>query len=278
MNTINASDKHCNLYTESKRAILVVSYGTSSINSRDRSIGAIEAAIANALPDYEVRRAFTSQIVIDTIRQKYAEEVDNVEQALKMLINDGIEALAIQPTHILCGHEYSSLACVVERYKDKFQSVSMGAPLLTDDNDYTMLVNALADETAEYSSADTAIVFIGHGTDSEANSAYLKLQEKFTAKGRRNYFVGTLNAVPTSEEVIASVKAGRYKRVVLRPLTVTAGIHASRDIAGDKNSLKVSFEAEGFEVCCILKGIGEIKAVQNIYAAHAREAVSRLMI
>ena len=46
-------------------AILVVSFGTSYNNSRDITIGAVENAIAEAFPEYEVRRAFTSKIIID---------------------------------------------------------------------------------------------------------------------------------------------------------------------------------------------------------------------
>ena len=39
-----------------KRAILAVSFGTSYNDSRDITIGAIENAIADAFPQYEVRR------------------------------------------------------------------------------------------------------------------------------------------------------------------------------------------------------------------------------
>ena len=51
--------------TDTDAAILVVSFGTSYNDSRDLTIGAIEEAIAEAFPEYDVRRAFTSQIIID---------------------------------------------------------------------------------------------------------------------------------------------------------------------------------------------------------------------
>ena len=47
-----------------KQAILVVSFGTSYNESRELTIGAIENAIGEAYPDYEVRRAFTSQMIL----------------------------------------------------------------------------------------------------------------------------------------------------------------------------------------------------------------------
>lgn len=270
------SDKHSNLCAECKKAILVVSYGTSRIDTIENTIGAIESAIAKANADHEVRRAFTSRSVIDTIREKYAEIIDNAEQALDKLIDDGIKAVAIQPTHILCSYDCDSLVSIAEKYKDKFEAVSMGAPLLTSDNDYTMLVNALADEAAEYSCDDTALIFVGHGTEHIANHTYSKLQDTFASSGRVNCFVATLNAGPSLNDVAASVKADGYQKVVLRPLMIAAGVHTLRDIAGDDGSWKSAFEAEGFEVRCIMKGMGELQAVQDIYAAHASAAVSKL--
>jgi cobalamin biosynthesis Co2+ chelatase CbiK len=42
----------------------VVSFGTTFNDSRAKTIGAVEGALAAAYPEYEVRRAFTSKVVI----------------------------------------------------------------------------------------------------------------------------------------------------------------------------------------------------------------------
>ncbi|MEI3310296.1 MAG: sirohydrochlorin cobaltochelatase [Evtepia gabavorous] len=47
----------------------MVSFGTSYNDNRDLSIGSIENALRLAYPDYEVRRAFTSQIIIDKLKE-----------------------------------------------------------------------------------------------------------------------------------------------------------------------------------------------------------------
>ena len=39
-----------------------------------------------------------------------------------------------------------------------------------------------------------------------------------------------------------------------------------------RNTLKSIFEAEGYEVTCVLKGLGEYKGIQKLYAEHARQA------
>ncbi|MCI7804271.1 MAG: sirohydrochlorin cobaltochelatase [Oscillospiraceae bacterium] len=260
-----------------KPVILTVSFGTSYNDSREKTIGAIEKAIADAYPDYEVRRAFTSQTVIDIIKERDGIETDNVEEAFDKLVSDGVKEVVVQPTHIMSGYEYDDLAAAVETYKDKFDKVAMGTPLLTSDEDYTNLVNALTAETKEYNNGETAIVFMGHGTEHDANSTYTKLQDSFTSAGADSYFVGTVEATPTLDDVIAAVKAKGYKKVVLEPLMVVAGDHANNDMAGDEDgSWKTTFEAEGYEVECVLKGLGEIADVQKIYVSHVGDAIDRL--
>lgn len=260
-----------------KPVILTVSFGTSYNDSREKTIGAIEKAIADAYPDYEVRRAFTSQTVIDIIKERDGIETDNVEEALERLVSDGVKEVVVQPTHVMSGYEYDDLAAAVETYKDKFDKVAMGTPLLTSDEDYTNLVNALTTATKDYSNNSTAIVFMGHGTEHDANSTYTKLQDAFTSAGADNYFIGTVEATPTLDDVIADVKAKGYSKVVLEPLMVVAGDHANNDMAGDEDgSWKTTFEAEGFEVECVLKGLGEIEDVQKIYVYHVGDAIDSL--
>ena len=176
--------------TEEKTpVILAVSFGTSFDDNREETIGAVENAIREANPDYEVRRAFTSQIVIDVIKENGGAAIDNVEEAFDRLVEDGVKELVVQPTHVMSGFEYDDLMAVIDEYEGQFDKLSVGAPLLTSDADYTTLADALVADTAAYNVDGTAVVFMGHGTHHEANATYGKLQETFTAKGNANYFV-----------------------------------------------------------------------------------------
>lgn len=256
-----------------KSVILAVSFGTSCKNSRTNAIGAVENAIAAEYTDYEVRRAFTSRVVINTIREKDGEEIDHIEQALDKLASDGVKRLVIQPTYIIYGNEYKKLADAVECYKNKFNAVSLGTPLLTDESDCIRLVNALEEEIEKYSDEETAIVFMGHGIEHALNTPYIKLQNAFRQIGRTNCFVGTIKSAPSLDDIVASVQEGGYKKVVLLPLLIAAGTHAKKEMAG---SWKAVFEEKGFNVRCILKGFGEIKAIRDIYISLTQNAINKL--
>lgn len=257
-----------------KPVILVVSFGTSYNESRDLTIGAVEEALQAAYPDYEVRRAFTSQIIIDILKDREKLEIDNVTEAMERLVADGVKEVIIQPTHVMNGYEYDDLVEETVAYADKFDSFKVGATLLASNADYDRLVTVLAEETAEYNTDGTAIVFMGHGTEHDANATYAKLQRKLTGAGYNNYFVGTVEAEPTLEDVMALVKESGASKVVLLPLMIVAGDHATNDMAGDEeDSWKSVFEAEGFEVECVMKGLGQYEGAREMIVDHAGQAM-----
>ena len=75
----------------------------------------------------------------------------------------------------------------------------------------------------------------------------------------------------------AALEGKDYTRVVLEPLMVVAGDHANNDMAGDEDdSWKSVLTAKGYEVECILEGLGQKPAVQEIYADHVKAAVDQL--
>ena len=263
--------------TDPETAILVVSFGTSYNESRDATIGATEQAIQTAFPQYEVRRAFTSQIIIDKLAERDGLEIDNVTQALDRAAADGIKNLVVQPTHLMNGYEYTDLKDELANYEDTFDQIVLGEPLLTSDEDFESVISAITADTASYDDGETAIVFMGHGTEADSNGVYAKLQEMLIADGFDNYYIGTVEATPSLDDIIAALEGKDYTRVVLEPLMVVAGDHANNDMAGDEDdSWKSVLTAKGYEVECILEGLGQKPAIQEIYADHVKAAVDQL--
>ena len=246
--------------------LLVVSFGTSFNDSRVNDIKSIEDALAEANPDWSVRRAFTAQIIINHIQARDGEVIDNMDQALQRAVDNGVVNLVVQPTHLMHGAEYDELVEAVEKYQDQFGSVTVAEPLLGEVGADASVVNedkkavaeaitAEAVQTAGFDSLDaakedgTAFVFMGHGTSHTAKVSYSQM----------------------------AVKDAGYKKVVLRPLMVVAGDHANNDMAGDDDdSWKSQFEASGAfdSIDCQIAGLGEIADVQKIYVNHTADAIA----
>ena len=118
---------------------------------------------------------------------------------------------------------------------------------------------------------------MGHGTEADSNSVYTKLQETLKSEGYENYYIGTVEATPSVDDVLAAVKEKNYTKVVLEPLMVVAGDHANNDMAGDEDdSWKTVFQNAGYQVECVLKGLGQFESIQNIYVDHVKAAIDSL--
>lgn len=257
----------------SKKAILVVSFGTSYKGQRRDAIGAVERAVSRAFPGWEIRRAFTSQMIINHLREEEGEWIDNVEEALKRLLEDGYRVAAVQPTHVMNGLEYDKMIAAVSAYADQFDILCCGKPLLNSSRDYERTAEALAGVTGKFQGSRTAVVCMGHGTEHEANQVYGRMESCFKELGMTNFLIGTVEARPSLEDVLAKVQSRDYERVILLPLMIVAGDHANHDMAGEKDSWREAFEKNGYRVECILRGMGEYSDIQEIFVEHVRQAV-----
>ena len=279
--------------------LLVVSFGTSFNDSRAEDIKGIEDALAEAYPDWSVRRAFTAQIIINHVEARDNEVIDNMQQALDRAVDNGVKNLVVQPTHLMHGAEYDEMVEAIDGYKDKFESVAIAEPMLGEVGDDATVINddkkavaqAITDAACQEAGFDdmqaaadagTAFVFMGHGTSHTANVTYDQMQTQMNDLGFTNAFIGTVEGEPEDtacEAVIEKVKEAGFKNVILRPLMVVAGDHANNDMAGDdEDSWKSQFEASGdFDsVDCQIAGLGRIEAVEDLYVEHTKAAIDSL--
>ena len=199
-------------------------------------------------------------------------------EALDRCVEDGVKEIVVQPTHLMAGLEYADVKDELDKYADKFDKISLGDPLLTSDDDYKKVAAAIKENMASFDDGKTALCLMGHGTEGDSNSDYAKMQEVFKNEGLTQFFVGTVEAEPTCEDVIAAASAAGYKKAVLAPFMVVAGDHANNDMADetDPDSWAAKFVAAGFDVTCLLQGLGQNVAIDDIYVSHVDDAVAKL--
>lgn len=261
--------------TVEKRALLAVSFGTSHAGTREKTIGAIERDIAGRYPEYEVRRAFTSGMILKVLEKRDGIIVDNVAEAMNRLISDGFDEVLVQPTHVIPGDEYDAMVGDVMMFEDRFDKITIGTPLLYSTEDYQQVIRAVMEQFPDLSDRE-ALVLMGHGTGHPINAAYPALDYHFKDMGYPNVFVGTVEGYPEVHTVLKMVEAYKPERVILMPLMVVAGDHAVNDMAGDEeDSWKSIFENAGFEVECILKGLGEFQPIRDIYLKHIADTLKQ---
>lgn len=258
-----------------KKAILVVSFGTSHLDTLDKNIKAIEDSIQHAFPDCKIYRAFTSKVIIKKLKSVYNLSVDTVSKALEQIIADDIKELIVQPTHMIHGIENDNMIRDINQAKDHFTSIKLGKPLLSDATDYIKTVHIIS---KYYNPSKTeALVLMGHGTAHYANATYPALDYTFKQQGFSNIFVGTVEGYPELDDVISLVQNEKLSKIILLPFMLVAGDHAQNDMAGSKeDSWKSRFLKEGYKVETIIKGLGEMKEIRDIYIEHINDATNYL--
>lgn len=262
----------CSLLSASgqeKQAILMVHFGTTYDSAREATFGAINAKVAEAFPEAYVTEAYTSRIVIKNLKVKGIEK-PTPKEALLRLAADGYTNVFIQATFLLDGIEMANLNHEAEQMKPFFKDIRVGRPLLYSIDDCLETVNILA---AEYISAPMKshhTVFVGHGSPSPNNAVYSQLDKMFESEGYANCHVATIEGYPTEKNIIDQLKREKAKSVTLIPLLFVAGDHASNDISVD---WKEMLEAEGYEVNVIIRGLGQIEGIHQIYVNRIAEGL-----
>ncbi|MGN1345888.1 MAG: sirohydrochlorin cobaltochelatase [Eubacteriales bacterium] len=256
---------------KTKKAILVASYGTASETALAASAGALEREFAQAFPDFEVRRAFTGKRLVELLRQRGIPARTAAEE-LEQLAADGYEEVLVQPTHLLAGEEYDGLCASAEEFQPCFSSLKVGVPLLNHTDDLRAVCGFLA---GQYGGETDAVVLMGHGSAHPANRIYADFTEVCRRSGYPFLFAAALEASPTLDDLLPTLKSARYRTLLLAPMLFTAGSHACRNMAGDRpDSWKSRLEREGFTVRTVVKGLGEYGEIRALYAKHLRAFIS----
>lgn len=257
-----------------KKAILVISFGTSHLDTIAKTIDRVEEKIAKTFKEYDVFRAFTSHMIIKALDRKHGIKIDKPEEVLEKLYNEGYSEVVIQPLHIISGEEFDYIKNVVRIHKEKFEILRLSRPLLYFENeeerDYTKFINALDTFLPE----SEGYVLVGHGTFHPSFATYGCLQNILNENNRENLLIGTIEGYPSIDNVIKKLNKLNIKEVTLVPFLLVAGDHAKNDIAGDdEGSWKSILTANGFNVNVFLHGLGEFDAIADIYVSHLRETI-----
>ena len=251
-----------------KKAILVVSFGTSHMDALKNSIEKIENKIKEEFKEYDVYRAFTAHMIIKKIKNRDGINIPTPEEALEELREKGYEEVLVQPLHIIPGEEFDYIKGIVKIHKDDFKSMKIGRPIFYYQGmeglpkDYSLFIESIK----EVLENEESVVLFGHGTAHYGNAVYGMLQTVLVDEDYDNVFVATVEGYPSIESCIKRMKKKNIKKTKLVPLLLVAGDHAKNDMASDEDdSLKSMLEREGIEVRLHMHGLGEFDKFGHLY-------------
>ncbi|MEG0086095.1 MAG: sirohydrochlorin cobaltochelatase [Niameybacter sp.] len=291
-----------------KKAILVVSFGTSYLEQKKESIDPCIQAIQEAFPDWDVHESFSSSFLRKRLLSEYNLKILSPDETMGQLKQEGYTKVVIQPLFLIEGIEYdkllalrnqyhegaqvdrlqevilaSNIRCkeklegtseekVIEQEVDKAQrtkmKVAVGKALLSTQKDYESVVKEIE---ATYQGLDTDILLLGHGTTHEAHVSYAYLQEMLDAT--------ILNCMVTTLEDRCNLHQMPFKNdtVTIVPFMLVAGMHILKDVMGDQEaSFKSGLEALDKQVKVVQKGLGSYLSTRQVYITHIQKVINKL--
>ncbi len=257
-----------------KTGTLLVAFGTSMKSARP-AIDDIEKAYTQR-NDGPVLLAFTS----DIIRNKLAEEgkpVLSVNAAMDKMAEQGVTDLRIQSLHIAPAEEYSQLERMVVKNITKnpgrFTTVKVGYPLLVSQKDLDDVVKIVLAALPAERKPNDAVVLMGHGNDRGPGDLILAATADAFHKADKHVWFATVEGAHSFKNILPEIKASGAKRVWLQPFMIVAGDHANNDLAGpEEDSWASQIKAKGMQPMPNLKGLGQLKGIQDIFLSHTDNA------
>lgn len=262
-----------------KKAILVVSFGTTYADTREKTIDIIEEKVRANFPEYEVRRAYTAHMIIKKLKDRDKIHVDTPEEALQKLMDENYSKVIVQPLHIIPGEEYDYIKCVVSHFRHKkfFKKLSLGRPALYFKggegipDDYVIFVDAMK----EHLDKERNFVLMGHGSVHYSNACYSCLQQVLNDEGYNNVYIGNVEGYPEIPMIIDKLLKDSVDKATLKPLMLVSGDHARNDMVGDdEDSWQNQLGRHGIEADADMRSLGEIGAFQDIYVKHVEDAIN----
>ncbi|MDR3204031.1 MAG: sirohydrochlorin cobaltochelatase [Deltaproteobacteria bacterium] len=285
---------------DTQPAIVLAAFGTTEVGAL-KSILNIRDKVKSAFPTYEVRLAFTSNI-IRSIWHKRAKddefkkqnpnvpadiyEVKNALSVLADLQEDGARLILVQSLHITDGEEYKDLDNLVKALASyqtvkpilkPFPWIGVGEPGLGlndgDPKEIEKAVKALSQLAHKAKSSQAALVLMGHGNEHLTQQVFSRLEQALQKAYGPDIYVGTVEAAPGAPEILEKIKksAKAPKKALLAPLMIVAGDHALNDMAGDEpDSWASTLKNGGLEVETFLEGLGSNDSWVEIYVEHLK--------
>lgn len=256
-----------------KTAFLLISFGTSYVQGKERSLDRIYQELAQMEDGYPVYQAYTSGQVIKKLAGQGA-AMDTVEEALDKAAADGVECLCVVPTHMIPGIEWKKMMGILSLAEKKFLEMRIAPVLLEQPEDCRRLVPVM-EEILELS-LDREYLLMGHGTTDEANLRYHQMNEAFWEAGWTNVHIAAVEGTPGLSKVLSQLPRPEERReVLLHPFLIVAGDHATNDMAGESHSFLTAVLEAGYRGRVMVKGLGEYPQFRSLYIKKAKRLLQK---
>lgn len=248
------------------KALLIVSFGSSSIKGGISTLELIYETIQQSFLERRIYKAFTSQKIC-SILWKQNIYVETIQQVMPRIIEDGVDDLIIYPNFMIEGQSYKEMYQEVMQYQKYFKRFLISPVLLHTLEDALHVLKAFRNSIGTIYPFE-AIIGMGHGSECIVSQSYHQLNTLLKDHFLESpIFIATLTATPNLNEMIAMIKKGDYHAVRLIPFTLLSGYHAVQDM---QKQWVPMLQQKGFKVTTVMQSLGEIPEIRTLMIEHIK--------
>lgn len=256
-----------------QQGILFAVPGTTCPEARG-ALEQIDAAASRRFPRVVICWAFTSA----PIRRKLEAQGIGVKDpgaALLAMRAEGVTRAVVVSLHLTDGMEFGELAETVAAFVEQpgnRMKVALGGALMATEGAWTQTVKLLLAGLPEKPGALDRVILVAHGSQDPRAIKTLLAAGQVCRRIDPRLILGMMLGMPGRDEVVRECQAAGVQRVWLVPCMVVAGYTAKDDIAGSgEKSWATALARAGMEVVPVVRGLGEIDGVVNLWLNQAEE-------
>jgi sirohydrochlorin cobaltochelatase len=255
---------------DAQTPIVLAAFGTTTAAREGYAL--LDRRVKEAFPGRPVHWAYTSRMVRHFSKKRHGLEIGGPGEVLQQLQEEGHPWAVLQSLHLTCGHEFYKLVDDAAGLKIR---TSVGLPLLATPWDYEALADAVLDRFRGVS-RDTALVFVGHGTDHPIWCCYPAMEKVLRERAARPLWVGVVEGTPGPAEIVEPLQREGFSKALLVPFMLVAGVHVREDLAGPEDSWRSIFRSAGLEVDLESEGLISYPGVAGLFVDHIQEALDAI--
>lgn len=218
------------------KAIVLAAFGSADLDGIKKSIGLLEKDLNSYFgKEYTVVKSFTSNKIIDLLKERHDYVVPHLSKVLFNLVNQGYEEVIIQPLHIMSGRDKKQIEEIVDEYKYSVEKLVISKSLFTDDDNLNKESYEIGNVICK-NIGNNDILLVGHGSKRSSNKLYDVIEEAVRDITYKNVYMATLEGEKTIDAVIEKLVNDKVKNLIVKPLFIIPGKHVISDIStGDRS-------------------------------------------
>ena len=258
------------------KAIVLVAFGSANLDGIKKSIGLLEKDLDSYFgEEYTTFKAFTSNKIIDLLKERYDYVVLHLSKVLFNLVNQGYEEVIIQPLHIMIGRDKSQIEEIVNEYKYSMKKLVISKALFTDEDEKLNKESYEIGNIICENIGNNDILLVGHGSKRSSNKLYDLIEEAVRDITHKKVYMATLEGEKTIETVIKNLVKDEVNNLIVKPLFIIPGKHVIADISTGEGSWIEMLKEKNINVTINENSLLQYEKIRKLYIKNIKDVIKK---